>query len=75
MGNSFIPFDIKIEKGLPTSKEKDAIFSYHFFRLFHRAKNIYLLYNSETDDFGSGEQSRFITQLEIAKTTGNLESC
>jgi hypothetical protein len=73
MGNSFIPFDIKIEKELPTSKEKDAIFSYHFFRLFHRAKNIYLLYNSETDDFGSGEQSRFITQLEIAKTTGNLD--
>jgi len=71
--NSFIPFDIKIEKGLPTSKEKDAIFSYHFFRLFHRAKNIYLLYNSETDDFGSGEQSRFITQLEIAKSTGNLD--
>ena len=71
--NSFIPFDIKIEKGLPTSKEKDAIFSYHFFRLFHRAKNIYLLYNSETDDFGSGEQSRFITQLEIAKLTGNLD--
>lgn len=71
--NSFIPFDIKIEKGLPTSKEKDAIFSYHFFRLFHRAKNIYLLYNSETDDFGSGEQSRFITQLEIEKYTGNLD--
>ncbi len=70
--NSFIPFDIKIEKDLPTTKEKDAIFSFHFFRLFHRAKNIYLLYNSETDDFGSGEQSRFITQLEIAKTNGNL---
>ena len=73
MQNSFIPFDLKVEKGLPTSKEKDAIFSYHFFRLFHRAKNIYLLYNSETDDFGSGEQSRFITQLEIAKSTGNLD--
>ena len=72
--NSFIPFDIKIEKGLPTYKEKDAIFSYHFFRLFHRAKNIYLLYNTETDDFGSGEQSRFITQLEIAKQNGNLEN-
>ncbi len=71
--NSFIPFDIKVEKGLPTSKEKDAIFSYHFFRLFHRAKNIYLLYNSQTDDFGSGEQSRFITQLEIAKKTGKLD--
>lgn len=65
--NSFIPIDIKSEIGLPTYKEKDSIFAYHFFRLFHRAKNVYILYNTETDDFGSGEQSRFITQLEIAK--------
>ncbi len=72
--NSFIPFDIKIEKGLPTYNEKDAIFAYHFFRLFHRAKNIYILYNTESDDFGSGEQSRFITQLEIAKKNKYLEN-
>lgn len=64
--NTFIPFDIKFEKGLPTYKEKDSIFAYHFYRLLHRAKNIFILYNTETDDFGSGEQSRFVTQLEIA---------
>lgn len=63
--NSFIPFDVKKEFGLPTYNEKDAIFSYHFYRLIQRAKNVYLLYNTETDDFGSGEQSRFITQLEV----------
>ncbi|MCF6350747.1 MAG: PD-(D/E)XK nuclease family protein [Flavobacteriaceae bacterium] len=66
--NSFIPFDVKREFGIPTYNEKDAIFSYHFYRLIQRAKNIYLLYNTETDDFGSGEQSRFITQLEIFNT-------
>jgi len=63
--NSFIPFDVKREVGLPTYHEKDAIFSYHFFHLIQRAKTIYILYNTETDDFGSGEQSRFVTQLEI----------
>ena len=63
--NSFIPFDIKLEKGIPTYQEKDSIFSYHFFRLIARAKKVYLLYNTETDEFGSGEQSRFITQLEL----------
>ena len=72
--NSFIPLDIKIEKGMPTYREKDTIFAYHFFKLFHRAKNIHLLYNTETDDFGSGEQSRFITQLEFAKENGFLEN-
>ncbi len=67
LNNSFIPFDIKSELGLPTYQEKDAIFSYHFFRLIARATNIYLLYNTEPDEFGSGEQSRFITQLEYFK--------
>jgi len=62
--SSFIPFDVKKEIGLPTSTEKDAIFSYHFFRLLQRAKNIYLLYNTETDDFGASEKSRFLLQLE-----------
>ncbi len=70
--NSFIPFDIKHEKGMPTYQEKDAIFAYHFYKLIQRAKHIFLLYNSETDDFGSGEQSRFITQMEIGKENGLL---
>jgi len=65
--NSFIPFDVKIEFGLPTFKEKDAIFSYHFFRLLQRAKNIFILYNTEHDVFGSGEKSRFVTQLEMMR--------
>ena len=66
--NSFIPFDVKVEFGLPTYREKDAIFSYHFFRLLQRAKNIFLLYNTEHDSFGSGEKSRFVKQLEILRS-------
>lgn len=63
--NSFIPFDVKIENGLPTFKEKDAVYTYHFYRLLQRAKNVYLLYNTEVDALKGGERSRFITQLEI----------
>jgi hypothetical protein len=63
---SFIPFDVKKHYGLPTFQEKDAIYSYHFQRLIKRAKNVYLLYNTETDNVGSGEKSRFLTQLEIS---------
>ena len=62
---SFIPFDVKNQFDLPTYKEKDAIFSYHFYRLLHRAKKVYLVYNTEKDMYGSGEKSRFLTQLEI----------
>ena len=63
--NSFIPFDVKIENNLPTFKEKDAVYTYHFYRLLQRAKNIYILYNTEADILTGGEKSRFITQLEL----------
>lgn len=65
--NSFIPYDVKREYGLPTYKEKDAIYTYHFYHLLQRAKNIYLIYNIDSDGFESGEKSRFITQLEVEK--------
>ena len=61
--NSFIPYDMKRYFKLPTYTERDAVFAYHFYRLLQRTQNITLIYNSETDDFGSGEKSRFITQL------------
>ena len=65
--NSFIPYDVKLQYGLPTYKEKDAIYTYHFYHLLQRATNIYLIYNSDSQGFDAGEKSRFITQLEIEK--------
>jgi hypothetical protein len=65
--NSFIPYDVKKELGLPTYKEKDAIYCYHFYHLLLRAKNIWLLYNTDHEGIDAGEKSRFITQLEIEK--------
>lgn len=65
--NSFIPFDVKKELGLPTFKEKDAIYCYHFYHLLVRAKNVWLLYNTDNEGIDAGEKSRFITQLEIEK--------
>ncbi|MGV6845827.1 MAG: PD-(D/E)XK nuclease family protein, partial [Lutibacter sp.] len=61
--NSFIPLDIKKYFNLPTYQEKDAVFAYHFNRLLLRTKNCFLIYNSETDGYGAGEKSRFLTQL------------
>ena len=63
--NSFIPYDVKRELELPTFKEKDAIYTYHFYHLLQRAKNVYLLYNTESDGMDAGEKSRFITQLQV----------
>jgi hypothetical protein len=63
--NSFIPYDVKRELELPTFKEKDAIYTYHFYHLLQRAKNVYLLYNTESEGMDAGEKSRFITQLLV----------
>ncbi len=62
--HSFIPYDIRKGFNLPTYKDHDAVFAYHFYRLLQRAERIHLLYNTEPAEMGGGEQSRFITQLE-----------
>ncbi len=61
--NSFIPPDIRREFALPLIQEKNAVFAYHFYRLLQRAKEVHLVYNTEADDLGGGEPSRFIYQL------------
>ena len=61
--NSFIPHGIRIDAGLPTYKQNEQIFAYHFYRLLQGCKKIYLLYNTQADDMGGGEKSRFINQL------------
>src|SRR5690606_11680655 len=65
--NSFIPLDVKREYGLPSYRERDAVYTYHFYRLLQRAESVYLIYNTDNDSFDGGEKSRFITQLEVEK--------
>jgi len=73
--NSFIPYELKRHFGLPTYSDKDSVFGYHFYRLLQRANNIYLLYNTEKEILGSGEKSRYITQLmyELPKANKNVK--
>lgn len=63
--NTFIPYDIRKEMGLNTFTENDSIYAYHFYRLLQRGKNIHLVYNTEADGMGSGEKSRFISQIKL----------
>lgn len=61
--NSFIPVDIRVQFGLPTYKQANSIFAYHFYRLLQRADNVWFIYNTEPGELGGGEKSRFITQI------------
>ena len=64
--DSFLPFSIRKAYGIPTFLEKDAINSYHFFRILQRAKNIFLLNNGSTVGLLS-EKSRYIRQISFSK--------
>lgn len=63
--NSFISYDLKKEYGLPLYTDKDAIYTYHFYRMLQRSKKIWLCYNTNNSGIKIGEPSRFITQLQI----------
>jgi ATP-dependent helicase/DNAse subunit B len=65
--SSLLPNDLKLKYSLLGFGEKDKIFSYHFYRLIQRAKEVFLIYNSNKDGLNKGEKSRFIYQLEINK--------
>lgn len=62
---SFITYDLKQQFNLPKYTEKDAIYTYHFYHLLQRAKDITLIYNNHTEGLNAGEKSRFLLQLEI----------
>ncbi|MHC1708116.1 MAG: PD-(D/E)XK nuclease family protein [Bacteroidales bacterium] len=62
--NSFIPLDIKEHFHLPTYKDRQSVFAYHFYRLLQRAESVYLLYNTEPGQIAGGGKSRFIYQLQ-----------
>ena len=60
---SYIPYEMRHEF-LTTYKDRDAVTAYLFYRLLHKAENVYVLYNTEPDELGGGEKSRFILQLQ-----------
>ncbi len=62
---SIIPFEVRKAFGLRLYQEQDAIFAYHFYRLLQRAKNVFIIYNTQSEDLGSSEKSRFVTQLQV----------
>lgn len=61
--HSLIPFDVQIEMKLPTHNQKNAVFAYHFYRLLQRTKETHIIYDTESDNMGSGEKSRFVYQI------------
>jgi CRISPR/Cas system-associated exonuclease Cas4 (RecB family) len=60
---SIIPYKLRQTFGLPSIEYQDSIFAYYFYRLFHCAKEVKIIYSAQAQD-GQGEASRFISQLK-----------
>ncbi|MDP4267390.1 MAG: PD-(D/E)XK nuclease family protein [Bacteroidota bacterium] len=71
--NSYIPYNLRKSFGLSILEENNAIYSYNFYRLLQRAKNVYLIYNTIVGDGKNGEISRYILQLEYELARQNPE--
>ncbi|MBP5335049.1 MAG: PD-(D/E)XK nuclease family protein [Bacteroidales bacterium] len=65
VSSSFIPPELRRGFGLPAYEYQDAVWAYYFYRMIQRARRIYLLYDSRTEGLRSGEESRYIKQLEL----------
>lgn len=62
--NSFIPYTLRTGFSLPTHEHRDGTYAYHFYRMIGRAKRIFMLYDTRTEDVQSGEVSRYFYQLK-----------
>jgi len=67
------PEDLKKYFGIPSGFEREAISAYYFYRCFHYAKNINLIYvKAESKGLTSNEPSRYIRQVE--KEMGGMKN-
>ncbi len=62
--NSFIPFTLRKGFGLPLYEHQESIYAYHFYRMISRAKRLFMLYDTRTEDMQTGEVSRYFYQLK-----------
>lgn len=64
VSSSFIPPELRKGFGLPTYEYQDAVWAYYFYRMISRAERVWMLVDTRTEGLKSGEESRYIKQLE-----------
>jgi RecB family exonuclease len=73
---SLLPFEIRSYYGLPGKREREAVYTYQFYRLLQHASHFHAIYHTDTDSLQGGEISRYLLQLEYQvqpEAKGNLK--
>ena len=61
---SFVPPELRKGFGLPTFEYQDSVWAYYFYRMIQRAEHVWLVCDSRTEGLKTGEESRYIKQLQ-----------
>ena len=61
---SFVPPELRKGFGLPTFEYQDSVWAYYFYRMIQRAEHVWLVYDSRTEGLKTGEESRYVKQLQ-----------
>lgn len=70
---TFIPDALRHGYGLPTATRGEELFSYYFYRLLSRSKEVTLIYDARAGEgMRSGGKSRFLLQLEMLYAPGQV---
>ena len=64
VSSSFVPPELRKGFGMPTYEYQDAVWAYYFYRMISRVETVWMLVDSRTEGLKSGEESRYIKQLE-----------
>lgn len=73
VAGTMIPNNLRAGYGLPPTDRAENDSAYYFYRLIGRAQRVALLYDSRDAGSGTGEASRFISQLQyLYPDAGNL---
>ncbi|MCR5820561.1 MAG: PD-(D/E)XK nuclease family protein [Bacteroidaceae bacterium] len=64
---TLIPYQLKEAYGMTTSRHRNSVYAYYFFRVIQRAKHITFVFNQSNAGTRQNEMSRFLRQL-LAET-------
>ncbi len=70
---TFIPDSLRKGYGLPTASQPEELYSYYFYRLLSRAREVTLIYDARAGEgMRSGGKSRYLMQLELLYDRGQV---
>lgn len=73
-GRTFIPDSLRHGYGLPYSNYREDLFSYYFYRMISRAREVTMIYDARSSSgMRSGGVSRYIMQLRYLYAPGMME--